>query len=115
MRHFLPAELTLIMDNKGHVAGGLGEEKPATPEIQELCDSVKHQFEVKSGVNAATWKVICYKSQVVAGMMYYVKVDLGGGQFCFLKIVDPLPHTGEKASLSDYQCGKKKEDPICYF
>ncbi|XP_044140075.1 cystatin-B-like [Bufo gargarizans] len=115
MCQFLPAELTLIMDNKGQRVGGVGKEKPATPEIQELCDSVKHQFEVKSGVNAVIFKAISFKTQIVAGMMYYVKVDVGGGQFCHLKIFKPLPHTEEKASLSGYQCGKKKEDPISYF
>nr|AGX85322.1 cysteine protease inhibitor [Duttaphrynus melanostictus] len=102
------------MDQKGNVPGGLGAEKPATPEIQALCDMVKCAFEQKSGTNAAEFKAICYASQVVAGTMYYVKVDIGGGQCCHLKILQPLP-TGGKVSLSDYQCGKKKEDPICYF
>ncbi|XP_040278789.1 cystatin-A1-like [Bufo bufo] len=115
MRQFLPAELALIMDSSGHRVGGLGEEKPTNPEIQALCDSVKHDFEQKSGVNAAKFMVISFKSQVVAGIFYFVKVDLGGGQFCHLKILEPLPHTGEKATLSGFKCGLKKEEPICHF
>ncbi|XP_040278788.1 cystatin-B-like [Bufo bufo] len=115
MRQFLPAELALIMDNKGHLVGGVGKEKPANPEIQELCDLVKHEFEVKSGLNAAKFKAVSFKSQVVAGTIYFVKVDVGGDQFCHLRIFKPLPYTGEKATLSDFQCGKKKDDPIGYF
>ncbi|XP_044141805.1 cystatin-B-like [Bufo gargarizans] len=97
------------------MCGGVGAEEPANPEVQALCDVVKPEFQVKSGVNAAKFKAVSFKSQTVAGRNFFVKVDLGGGQFCHVRIFEPMPHTGEKASLSGFKLGKKKEDALGYF
>ncbi|XP_040278790.1 cystatin-B-like [Bufo bufo] len=95
--------------------GGVGAEERANPQVQALCDLVKPEFQAKSGVNAAKFKAVSFKSQTVAGRNYFVKVDLGGGQFCHLRIYEPLPHTGEKATLSNFKLGKKKEDALSHF
>ncbi|XP_071989372.1 cystatin-A-like [Engystomops pustulosus] len=95
--------------------GGLGAENTADPEVQELVDAIKPEFLKKSGINATKFKATKYKTQVVAGTNYFVKVDVGGGQFVHLRIFKPLPHTGEKPSLSLYQVGKTKQEPIGFF
>ncbi|XP_056416206.1 leukocyte cysteine proteinase inhibitor 1-like [Hyla sarda] len=110
----LPAELTLRMDSK-ILVGGVGAERPATLEIQIICDSVKPAFEAQSGVNATEFNVIKYASQVVAGTNYYMKVCLGGDKYCHLRIYDPLPFTGEPPRLDGYQLEKTEKDPITPF
>ncbi|XP_069801657.1 cystatin-A1-like [Dendropsophus ebraccatus] len=97
------------------MVGGVGAEKPADKEIQAVCDSIKSEFLKKSGVNATTFQAVAYKSQVVAGTNYFVKVSLGGGHYCHLKIYKPLPYTGGQPSLDGFQVGKTEKDLITYF
>ncbi|XP_056416208.1 cystatin-B-like [Hyla sarda] len=109
-----PAELTLTMASK-HVPGGVGEEKPADDKVQDLCDKIKHDFLHKSGLKTEEFKAVKYAKQVVAGTNHFVKVWLGGDHFCHLRIHEPLPHTGEKPALHDYQLEKTKHDHILHF
>ncbi|XP_036598948.1 leukocyte cysteine proteinase inhibitor 1-like [Trichosurus vulpecula] len=95
--------------------GGLSETRPATPEIQKIVDEIKPQLEKKTNEKYDCFETVNYRSQVVAGSVYYVKVHTGCNQYVHLKIYEPLPHTNEPIELSDYQTGKTKEDEVNYF
>ncbi|XP_056416924.1 cystatin-A5-like [Hyla sarda] len=97
------------------IVGGMGGEKPADPEIQTICDSVKPEFLKKSGVNAAKFEAVKYREQVVAGTNYLVKVWLGGIEYSHLFIHEPLPQNGERTRLVDYQLKKTQQDAIESF
>ncbi|XP_066472205.1 cystatin-B-like [Tiliqua scincoides] len=97
------------------LVGGTSEAKPATPDIQELADLVKPQIEQKENKSYPTFKAVEYKTQVVAGTNYFIKVDVGQGEYMHLRVLQPLPHLKEQPSLSDYQTGKKESDPLNYF
>uniref|UniRef100_A0A8C9JWL5 Cystatin A n=1 Tax=Panthera tigris altaica TaxID=74533 RepID=A0A8C9JWL5_PANTA len=56
------------------IPGGLSEAKPATPEIQEIANEVKPQLEEKTNETYQKFEAIEYKTQVVAGINYYIKV-----------------------------------------
>ncbi|XP_071989362.1 cystatin-A1-like isoform X1 [Engystomops pustulosus] len=93
----------------------LGPELPGDLEIQDFCDSVKTQFLKQSKVRAKKYQVVSYKENISAGMIYYVKVWLGGIQYAHLRIYKPLPYTGLKPSLDGFQLGKRRRDPIDYI
>ncbi|XP_056415952.1 leukocyte cysteine proteinase inhibitor 1-like [Hyla sarda] len=97
------------------LCGAASEEKPADPEVQAVVDSVKTAFEAQSGVNAAQFTVVKYASQCVAGTNYFVKVSLGGNQFCHLRIYEPLPHTREPPRLDRFLLKMTEEDPVVHF
>ncbi|XP_069801085.1 cystatin-A1-like [Dendropsophus ebraccatus] len=107
----LACRAALTMESKV-LLGGMGAEKPAIPEIQAVCDSVKTEFLKRCGVNAAKFEAVKYRQQVVAGMNYLVKVWLGGDEYCHVLIHEPLPCTGEKPSLGRYQLGKTEQDAM---
>lgn len=54
--------------------GGLSETKPATPEVQDIVNEVKPQFESRENRTYGIFKAIVYKTQVVAGTNYFIKV-----------------------------------------
>uniref|UniRef100_A0A8C3YV69 Cystatin domain-containing protein n=1 Tax=Catagonus wagneri TaxID=51154 RepID=A0A8C3YV69_9CETA len=56
------------------IPGGLTETKPATPEIQEIANTVKPQLEAKTNQTYEEFEAVEYKTQVVAGINYYIKV-----------------------------------------
>uniref|UniRef100_A0A4X2KDG5 Cystatin domain-containing protein n=1 Tax=Vombatus ursinus TaxID=29139 RepID=A0A4X2KDG5_VOMUR len=97
------------------MTGGLSETKSATPETQKIVDEVKSQFEKKSNEKYDCFEAAEYKTQVVAGTMYFVKVRVGGDQYAHLKVFQPLPHTNKPMELSDYQTGKTKDEELTYF
>ncbi|XP_027700994.1 cystatin-A1-like [Vombatus ursinus] len=95
--------------------GGLSETKSATPEIQKIVDEVKPQLEKKSNEKYDHFEAVKYRTQVVAGTMYFIKVHTGGDQYVHLKVFRPLPYTNDPMELSAYQTGKTKDDELTYF
>jgi cystatin-A/B len=95
--------------------GGLKPAEAATPEVQQLIDGLHQQ--IKSQAGGAEYphlKAVSYRTQVVAGTNYLVKVD-GGHEHLHVKIYEPLPHTGEPAKVSAVQTKKTHADELAFF
>nr|XP_006124242.1 cystatin-A [Pelodiscus sinensis] len=99
------------------MTGGLSESKPATPEIQKIADQVKSQLEQKENKRYAIFEAIEYKSQVVAGTNYFIKVSVSDSteECVHLRVFKSLPHEKKEPSLTAYQTGKTKCDELTYF
>ncbi|KFO38285.1 cystatin-A [Fukomys damarensis] len=96
--------------------GGLSETRPATPEIQKMVDEVKPQLEEKTKASYQEFKAIEYKTQVVQGGIYYIKVQVGNNRYIHIKVMQHLPGQSEKTlELSAYQTDKSKEDELTSF
>ncbi|NWR57522.1 CYTB protein, partial [Bucorvus abyssinicus] len=95
--------------------GGLSETKPATAEVQHLVDQVKTQFESRVNRTYGMFKAIEYRSQVVAGTMDYIKVQVSDTEFVHLKVFQSLPYENQGPSLVSFQTGKTRDDPLTYF
>ncbi|KAM9332630.1 cystatin-A-like [Pholidichthys leucotaenia] len=93
------------------VLGGFGEVKPADEEIDKICEKVKDEA-LKSIGNAQEFKPVEYRSQVVAGTNYIIKVHTGGETYVHLKVFEDLRGG---VDLCGIQTGKKKEDQILSF
>ncbi|XP_046574785.1 cystatin-B-like [Haliotis rubra] len=96
------------------VCGGASEVKTATESQQKLCDEVKSDLESKASRTFTTYRAISYRSQVVAGTNYFIKVDVGDEHY-HLRIFVPLPHTNSPTSLAAYQAGHTAETELSYF
>ncbi|XP_075707135.1 cystatin-B-like [Rhinoderma darwinii] len=97
------------------ICGGLGSAKPATEEVQGLCDQVKAEVEEKHGKKYPTYVATEYKTQPVSGTNYFVKVHVGDDEYIHLRLYKTLPHAGAQLSLSCTQAGKTKEEEIVHF
>uniref|UniRef100_A0A8B9TK57 Cystatin domain-containing protein n=1 Tax=Anas platyrhynchos TaxID=8839 RepID=A0A8B9TK57_ANAPL len=99
------------------MTGGLSDTKPATPEVQHIVDQVKPQFESRENRTYSTFQAIVYRTQVVAGINYFIKVqdsesDTG---YVHLRVFQALPHENQGPSLVSYETGKTRDDPLEYF
>ncbi|XP_014685097.3 cystatin-A [Equus asinus] len=97
------------------MTGGLTEARRATPEIQEIADRVKPQLEEKTNQTYEEFKAVEYKTQVVAGTNYYIKVQVGDNNYIHLKIFKSLPQQNESLTLTGYQTDKRKDDELKGF
>ncbi|KAK2870049.1 hypothetical protein QQF64_021996 [Cirrhinus molitorella] len=95
--------------------GGISEAKDANEEVQKICDEMKSHAENKAGRTFDVFIAKSYKTQLVAGTNYFVKVHVGGDEYIHLRIYQTLPCYGETLELSSIQASKAHHDPIEYF
>ncbi|CAH3044763.1 unnamed protein product [Porites lobata] len=100
---------------KGDAPGRLSPLKQADAEVQKICDQVKPQAEKMAGQEFPEFKAISYKTQVVAGINYFIKVHVGGPSYVHLRVFQYLPVYELPPTLSAIKKGMTKDDPINYF
>ncbi|NXY35267.1 CYTX protein, partial [Pomatorhinus ruficollis] len=76
---------------------------------------VKSQFESRANTNCHVFTAIEYRTQVVAGIMYFIKVQVANDDYVHLKVFQSLPHENQGPSLAAFQTGKTRDDPLTYF
>ncbi|XP_012882809.1 PREDICTED: cystatin-B [Dipodomys ordii] len=76
---------------------------------------VKQELEEKENRKFSIFKALSFKSQVVSGTNYFIKVDVGGEEFVHLKVFQSLPHENKPPALSAYQSNKSQQDELAYF
>ncbi|XP_063999060.1 cystatin-A-like [Pogoniulus pusillus] len=103
------------MEHVTGIRGGLSEAKPATPEIQHIVDQVKPEFERRQNQACAIFRAILYKSQVVSGLNYFIKVQDSEDSFVHLKVFEGISPENRAPSLEGFQTGKTRDDPLTYF
>ncbi|XP_037696167.1 cystatin-A [Choloepus didactylus] len=95
--------------------GGLTEARPATPEIQKIADEIKPQLEAQTNETYNEFEAEEYKSQVVAGTNFYIKIRTSNNQYVHVKVFKSLPVYNEPLKLVGYQTGKTKNDELSAF
>ncbi|XP_066031605.1 cystatin-B-like [Chamaea fasciata] len=89
--------------------------RPATDETQRMVEQVKAQLEEKEGKTFDVFTAVEFKTQLVAGTNYFIKVHVGNEEFVHLRVFKSLPHENEQLSLHSYQSSKTKHDELAYF
>ncbi|KAK5584221.1 hypothetical protein RB653_005829 [Dictyostelium firmibasis] len=91
------------------LAGGLSEKHPADKTVEDIVDSVKGSIQTQLGTSNVT--VISYKTQLVNGTNYFVKVRTDNS-YAHIRIYKPFSGS---ANLVRVENGKTKEQEITYF
>ncbi|KAM8820354.1 cystatin-B-like [Eudromia elegans] len=97
------------------LCGGPSAAQAATEETQRIAEEVKPQLEEKEGKTFDVFTAVEYKSQVVAGTNFFIKVHVGNDEFVHLRVFRSLPHENRPLSLHSYQKSKTKHDELTYF
>ncbi|PFX33668.1 cystatin-A-like [Stylophora pistillata] len=97
------------------LVGGFSKEMKATEEVQKIVDEVRSQAEAMAGKSFKEFKAISYRSQVVQGMNYLVKVQVGDSSYVHLRIHQSLPQDGSKIELIAIRTGLSEDDSLDDF
>ncbi|XP_071801259.1 cystatin-A2-like [Asterias amurensis] len=100
------------MASQGTMVGGLGDINPATEEVQGYIDEVKLKVEEAVGRTLGTYTATVYRTQLVNGTNYFVKVDVGGNKFVHVRLHRTF--SGE-VTFASCQDDKTKDDELTYF
>ena len=76
------------------MCGGIGPANAADDDIKALCVTLKAELEAKADYAFSELTVIHYKSQLVAGKNYFVKIHTGDEKYVHARIYQPLPGQG---------------------
>ncbi|NXL65041.1 CYTB protein, partial [Chordeiles acutipennis] len=76
---------------------------------------VKPQFESRENRTCGMFKAVVYKTQVVAGTNYFIKVQVSDHDYVHLRVFQSLPYENQGPSLVAFQTGKTRDDPLTYF
>ncbi|XP_062235678.1 cystatin-B-like [Platichthys flesus] len=97
------------------VGGGLSEVLEADGKIQLICDMVRTEVEARLRKKYDMFKAETYKTQVVAGTKYFIKVHVGGDDHLHLAVSQKLPCDGGNCLLTNIREGKSHHDRIEHF
>ncbi|XP_026531242.1 cystatin-A [Notechis scutatus] len=95
--------------------GGLSEPKAATAETQQITQEIKSQLEEKESRKFGTFDAVSYKTQVVAGINYFIKIHVGNEEYFHVRVYKRLPHENKPVELTNYQSKKEKLEDLTYF
>ncbi|TNV85925.1 hypothetical protein FGO68_gene9261 [Halteria grandinella] len=94
------------------LAGGWNDQSELSEEQFTLVVSLKEAVEAAAGQAFEHFAPVKIRQQVVAGMNYWVKVQVAETSFIHVKIFRPLPHTGQPAEVKEVTAGKTLEDEL---
>ncbi|OMJ67132.1 hypothetical protein SteCoe_35782 [Stentor coeruleus] len=93
------------------MVGGFHAAQAATQEVQEIIEQVRDTVAGQIG-DVGEYIAHSFRSQVVAGTNYNVKVHISGDQYVHIKVYVPLPYTHQPPQLKECETGKVESDPI---
>jgi len=96
------------------MAGGLAELRGADDEIQAIVDKIRSDLEGKSGKSFSEFKAVSYRSQVVAGTNFFIKIKTGD-DFTHVRVFRPLACYGDELELVAHKLGCSEGDAIDHF
>jgi len=87
------------------LCGGTGAEEVATPDIQALVEHVKDDLVAALGQIPATIQATHYKSQVVSGSNYFVRVHIGDDKHVHIRIYKHFSGSVELHGVKHWDVG----------
>ncbi|PVD28799.1 hypothetical protein C0Q70_11394 [Pomacea canaliculata] len=104
------------MEQENQMCGGLTKTRDAGEKEQALADKVRPSLEKEEGKTFPKYVATKYRSQVVNGINYFIKIDVAEPQsFIHAKIFRPLPGSNQDVTLEKYEKGHTASDEIQYI
>ena len=94
------------------MCGGFGQVREVNDDIRSELQSLKQSIEQKLNYQFTVFEPLHYKSQVVAGSNFMVKIKVDGEKFIHVKYHRPLPCNGNQLVLMDASAGHTLESAI---
>ena len=94
------------------MCGGFNNAKDADDKVKAMALELKAQTEQKLGAAYTEFEAVKYKTQVVAGTNYLIKVKVGPEQYVHIKVWEKLPCYGGAKELTQAEGGKTLGDAL---
>jgi hypothetical protein len=96
--------------------GHSGSKKEISTHIQDIAGQIQTELEGKVGGGRKfnVYEVLKYEQQVVAGMVYHLKIRIDDLAYnCIhVRVFHPLPYTHQGPEIQKYKLHTSTEDPL---
>ncbi|XP_002733811.1 cystatin-B-like isoform X2 [Saccoglossus kowalevskii] len=96
------------------MCGGMKQVEQATPEVQQLIETVKVKVEEKAGKKLEVYEAKLFATQLVNGINYFVKVHIGNGEYIHVRAHKAF-NQEKTVSFHSIQDKKQEADELAYF
>ncbi|KAK6986206.1 cystatin-B [Biomphalaria glabrata] len=97
------------------LCGAASDVSGANDEVHAIVKEIQSELESKANKSFPVFKAISFRSQVVAGTNFFVKIQVGDKEYLHARIFRPLPHTNKGPEVHSYLLNKSNEDKLEYF
>ena len=94
------------------MCGGFTGARDADDEVKAMAKELKAQTEEKLGATYSEFEAVSFKTQVVAGTNYLIKVKVGPEEYVHIKVWKKLPCHGGAKELTEATGGKTLGDAL---
>jgi cystatin-A/B len=94
------------------MCGGKGQLNPADESIVEMVNNVRSEVEAQANASYTVFEAVSFRSQVVAGTNFFVKVRVDGDQYVHVRIFRALPCNGGGLQVSGVTTGQTLESDL---
>lgn len=94
------------------MCGGKGESKIADYDAMEVCNNIKSAVEIMTNLTYQVFKPVLYRTQMVAGINYFIKIEVDDYKYIHIKVFKSLPCYGGEYVVSDLQTDMALESAI---
>lgn len=94
------------------MCGGFTGAQPADDQVKNIANEIKPKLEAATNKKYGEFEAVSYKTQVVAGTNYVIKVKVGNNEFVHVKVFQPLPCNGTELQLLKHSEGHKLDDNL---
>jgi len=108
------ASFAMCSEPEGPMSGGQTDERDGDAGAQEIANLVKPQVQAKLGANQplSEYVVEKYRTQVVAGANYFLKIRIAPGKYIHAEVFKPLPYANAGPQLTGLEVDKTQQDKI---
>jgi hypothetical protein len=92
--------------------GGFSGDEQMNDRIVEIANSVRNDIETKAGMSFAQFTPIKYRSQIVAGTNYSIKIRITDNEYIHVVIFEALSCYGGNIEVHKVNTGKTLEDSL---
>ena len=94
------------------MCGGFGNVSNADESVQQLANSIRDKVEERLNTKFNTYEVASYKTQVVAGTNYKIKIHIGNEAYVHIKVFVGLSCNGGETELTEAEDNKTIESEL---
>ena len=94
------------------MCGGFGQAKPADDSVKQVANEIKPKVEAALNSTFTVYEAVSYKTQVVAGTNFMIKVKVDGDKYIHIKVFRHLQCNGTQLELLEQSAGHTLTDQL---
>lgn len=94
------------------MVGGFSQDREPDDEVRNLAQEIKPHAEQHVNRTFNNWEVVKFRSQVVAGTNFNLKISVGDGEYVHVRVFRSLPYAGSTLEVKDVRAGQSLETPL---